>query len=52
MTTRLTASLLLLASATFAVDAPKLPAVPKDSLAKKKVLLFSDDFQASAGAQP
>lgn len=36
----------LISSATFAAD---LPAVPKDSIAKKKELLFSDDFE---GATP
>lgn len=37
---------LLLASAAFAAD---LPAIPADSIAKKKELLFSDDFE---GAEP
>ena len=36
----------LITSAAFAAD---LPAVPAESLAKKKELLFSDDFQ---GAEP
>ena len=41
----------LVTSAAFAADAPKakLPAIPSASLAKKKELLFSDDFQ---GATP
>lgn len=37
---------LLIASAVLAAD---LPAVPSDSIARKKELLFSDDFQ---GAEP
>lgn len=41
--------LLLLASASFAADAPKLPSIPADPLAKKDELLFSDDF---SGAPP
>ena len=42
----LTLACLLTASAfTFAVDAPKLPAIPAEPTAKKKELLFSDDFE-------
>ncbi len=38
--------LLLLATA-FAADAPKLPAIPADSIAKKGELLFADDFSGT-----
>jgi hypothetical protein len=41
-------AVLLTASAAFAADAPKkpkLPEIPKESIAKKKELLFSDDFE-------
>jgi hypothetical protein len=38
--------LLVTASAcTFAADAPKLPSIPAEPIAKKKELLFSDDFE-------
>jgi len=30
---------------TFAAEAPKLPAIPEGAIAKKKELLFSDDFE-------
>jgi hypothetical protein len=44
------ALLLLVAASTFAADAPKLPDVPSAPIAKKKDLLFSDDFkQAELG---
>ena len=29
----------------FAADAPKLPSIPAEPIAKKKELLFSDDFE-------
>ena len=35
---------LLLVATAFAADAPKLPAIPADSIAKKGELLFADDF--------
>ncbi len=35
----------LLTATTFAADAPKLPSVPAEPTAKKKELLFSDDFE-------
>ena len=38
---------LLLAATAFAADAPKLPAIPADSLAKKGELLFADDFSGT-----
>ena len=34
----------LVTATTFAADTPKLPSIPAESIAKKKVLLFSDDF--------
>ncbi|MEI9892443.1 MAG: hypothetical protein WDN28_00575 [Chthoniobacter sp.] len=45
MKLRFFASLLVVASTTFAADAPKLPDVPSAPIAKKKELLFSDDFE-------
>ncbi len=38
---------LLLVAAAFAADAPKLPAIPADSIAKKGELLFADDFSGT-----
>ncbi|MEI7820329.1 MAG: hypothetical protein WCK55_05365 [Verrucomicrobiota bacterium] len=35
----------LITATTFAADAPKLPAIPEQPIAKKKELLFSDDFE-------
>jgi hypothetical protein len=35
----------LVTASTFAVDAPKLPSIPTELIAKKKELLFSDDFE-------
>jgi hypothetical protein len=35
----------LLTASTFAADAPKLPSIPAEPTAKKKELLFSDDFE-------
>jgi len=37
----------LITSAAFAADAPKLPAIPAKPIAKKKELLFSDDFKGT-----
>jgi len=37
----------LITSAAFAADAPKLPAIPSAPIAKKKELLFSDDFKGA-----
>ena len=38
----------LLTTAAFAADAPKLPAIPAESIAKKKgEILFSDDFEGT-----
>ena len=39
------ASLIVRNAPTFAADAPKLPAIPTEPIAKKKELLFSDDFE-------
>ncbi len=41
----LLAPLLLVATASFAADAPKLPSIPAEPIAQKKELLFSDDFE-------
>ena len=38
---------LLITSAAFAADAPKPPAIPAQPIAKKKELLFSDNFDGS-----
>ena len=35
----------LVTATTFAADAPKLPLIPAEPIAKKKELLFSDDFE-------
>ena len=35
----------LVTATTFAADAPKLPAIPEQPIAKKKELLFADDFE-------
>ena len=45
MKLRFLAPLLLITASTFAADAPKLPAIPTEPTAKKKELLFSDDFE-------
>ncbi len=37
--------LLVFAASTFAADAPKVPDIPSEPIAKKKELLFSDDFE-------
>lgn len=42
------APLLIVTATAFAAEAPKLPAIPAQAIAKKKELLFSDDF---AGAE-
>ena len=44
MNLRLLAPILLATAASFAADAPKLPSIPPEPIAKKKELLFSDDF--------
>ena len=36
----------LITTAAFAADAPKPPAIPTAPIAKKKELLFSDDFKS------
>jgi hypothetical protein len=41
----LLAPCLLVTAAAFAADAPKLPSIPAEPIAKKKELLFSDDFE-------
>jgi hypothetical protein len=45
MHTRLLALACLVTVTTFAADAPKLPSIPEGPIAKKKELLFSDDFE-------
>jgi hypothetical protein len=44
MNLRLLAPILLLTCPVFAADPPKLPSIPAEPIAKKKELLFSDDF--------
>lgn len=48
MNLRLLAPLFLVTAAAFAADAPKLPSIPAELTAKKKELLFSDDFEKPA----
>jgi hypothetical protein len=50
--TLLASSLLFPASIALAADKPALPPVPADSIAVKKDLLFSDDFEAATPAKP
>src|SRR6185436_13096664 len=45
ISTRLLALAYLVTATTFAADAPKLPAIPEGAIAKKRELLFSDDFE-------
>ena len=45
MKLRFFAPLLVVAASTFAADAAKLPDIPSEPIAKKKELLFSDDFK-------
>src|SRR4051794_4178667 len=52
MKLRFFAPLLVVATSTFAADAPKLPAIPSEPIAKKKELLFSDDFSKAALDKP
>ena len=42
------APFLLVTATAFAADAPKLPSIPAEPIAKKKELLFSDDFAGAA----
>lgn len=35
----------LVSATTFATDAPKRPSIPTEPIAKRKELLFSDDFE-------
>ncbi len=42
---RLLALACLVTASTFAADAPKLPEIPAQPIAKKKELLFADDFE-------
>jgi len=43
--TRLLTLACLVTATTFAADGPKLPAISEGAIAKKKELLFSDDFE-------
>jgi hypothetical protein len=45
MHTRLLAIACLVTATTFAADAPKLSSIPEQPIAKKKELLFADDFE-------
>lgn len=45
MNFRLLAPLLFVTATTFAADAPRLPSIPTEPIAKKNELLFSDDFE-------
>ena len=49
MNTRLVSALSLITTAAFAAD---LSTVPAESIARKKELLFSDDFESAAPAKP
>jgi len=44
--------LLFAASAAFAADGPTLPSIPAEPIAKKKELLFSDDFERAELGKP
>jgi hypothetical protein len=44
--------LLVVSTAAFAADKPKLPKVPSKPIAAKKELLFEDDFSATTPAKP
>lgn len=44
MNLRLLVPLLFITASTYAANAPKLPSIPAEPIAKKKELLFSDDF--------
>jgi len=46
------APLFLVTATAFAADAPKLPSIPAEPIAKKKELLFSDDFERAALDKP
>ena len=45
MNLRLFTPLLFVAAASFAAEPPKLPSIPAEPIARKKELLFSDDFE-------
>ena len=45
MNPRLLAPFFFVTTFTFAADAPKQPSIPAEPIAKKKDLLFSDDFE-------
>lgn len=45
MNTKLLALTCLVTVSAFAADAPKLPSIPAEPIAKKKELLFADDFE-------
>jgi len=45
MNFHLLAPLLFVPASAFAADASKLPSIPAEPIAKKKGLLFSDDFE-------
>jgi hypothetical protein len=44
--------LVAVAASAFAADAPTLPAIPAEPIAKKKELLFSDDFERAELGKP
>ena len=44
--------LLVVAAAAFAADGPTLPSIPAEPIAKKKELLFSDDFERTELGKP
>src|ERR1700761_6639982 len=52
MNTRLLTLACLAATSAFAADAPKLPSIPTEPTAKKKELLFSDDFERTELGKP
>jgi len=53
MNFRLLSPILLVAvSAAFAADGPTLPSIPAEPIAKKKELLFSDDFERAELGKP
>ena len=44
--------LLFVAASTFAAEPPKLPSIPAEPIARKKELLFSDDFERAELGKP
>ena len=52
MNLRFFTPLLFVAASTFAAEPPKLPSIPAEPIARKKELLFSDDFERAELGKP